>query len=76
MTAATALQKAFAGSAPEMQASVEKIYSGIRYGEYPAALAELEKLAANPGLNDAQKKTVNDVTEQLKQAAAAPAKTQ
>jgi hypothetical protein len=77
MTGVAILQKSFPAPSPELQASIGKIYTGIRYGEYAIAQPELDKVAADPSLNDAQKKAVSDLTEQLKKAiAAAPPKPQ
>ncbi len=47
-----------------------KIRFGIRYQNYVDALVALDKLKDDPSLNDAQKKIVSDVLEQVKQAAA------
>jgi hypothetical protein len=69
------LQQLFVSAAPELQASADKASSSIRYGQFAEALAELEKLAAMPGLNDAQKKVVSDVTGQVKQLMAQPSQT-
>src|SRR5438874_298425 len=45
------LQQAFAGNtAPEVQNQLGKVQMGVRYGEFQTAVAELEKLAANPTL--------------------------
>jgi hypothetical protein len=41
---------------------------GIRYGDFNKTLAELTKLAGNPSLTEPQKKAVNDVIAQVKQA--------
>ena len=69
------LQAAFASATPELQGTVGEVFRAFRYGEYPVVLANLDRLAQAPGLTDAQKKTVSDVTEQMKQvAAAAPAR--
>ena len=59
-------------SNPEVQSSLTKVSSAMRYREVPAVLAELEKLANNPALTDAQKKLVTEVTEQMKQAQSKP----
>ena len=67
------LQQTFATDKPELQAGVTKAAMAIRYGQYPEALAELEKLAATAGLTDAQKAVVNDVVGQVKQLIAKPA---
>jgi hypothetical protein len=69
------MQQLFATAAPELQSSASKASMSIRYGQFPEASAELAKLAAMPGLSDAQKKVVSDVTEQVKQLMApAPSK--
>jgi len=68
------LNEAFANATPELQNSVMAVASGVRYGEHAAALAALDKLAKAPGLTDAQKKIVSEVTEQVKAVASkAPA---
>jgi len=43
--------------------------SGVRYGTLDTALSNLEKLSTDPALNDAQKKVVLEVMEQVKQLA-------
>jgi len=68
------MQMAFANSNPDVMAPATDVMSRIRYGQYPEAVAALEKLSTNPGLNDAQKKAVTEVLEQMKQVVAkAPA---
>ena len=68
------LSEAFASATPELQNTVMAVASGVRYGEHASALAALDKLAQAPGLTDAQKKIVSEVTEQVKQVASkAPA---
>jgi hypothetical protein len=69
-----ALQQAFTSAGPEVQSSFDKIRFAVRYRQLPLALAELDKLARMPGLTDAQKKAVNDLTEQVKQTMNAGAK--
>jgi hypothetical protein len=77
MTGVAILQKSFPAPSPQLQASIGKIYTGVRYGEYDLPQAELDNVAADPSLNDAQKKSVGDLTEQLKKTiAAAPPKPQ
>ena len=61
------LRQAFANEKPELRSMLDKAAMYIRYGQYREALAELEKLAANPSLNDAQKKLVSEACEQVKQ---------
>ena len=48
--------------------SLDKVRLSIRYADYRTALAELAKLANNPDFSEAQKKTVNEVSDQVKQA--------
>ena len=72
MSALIKMQQAIYPAPPEIQASMEKVAFGIRYRQYETAMPELEKIAANPTLNDAQKKAVNDTMEALKKAMAAP----
>ena len=40
---------------------------GIRYGNYVNAMMALDRIAADPGLNEQQKKIVSDVMNLLKQ---------
>jgi len=52
-----------------VQESVTKIRTGLRYGyDYDAVLAELDKLNQSPAVTDAQKKTVAEITDQVKKA--------
>ena len=67
------IRKAFPNPGPDISPSVEKIAFGMRYGDYNAALAELDKLAANPSLTPDQKKAVADATEAVKKSQAAAA---
>ena len=67
------LQQAFAGNTtPEVQNVLGRVQMGIRYGDFQTAVAELEKLAANPALSEPQKKAATDVAEQLKQVISKP----
>src|SRR5712691_12731821 len=61
------LEQAFAGAGNDLQAAVVQTTSNIRYGQYVEALVSLDKLVNNPSLNDAQKKVVNEVIEEMKQ---------
>ena len=61
------LQQAFVGAPPELQADVNQTALNLRYGMYEKSLQSLDRLINNPGLNDAQKKVVNDLIEQMKQ---------
>ena len=40
----------------------------LRYGNYPEAMADLDKIAADPSLTEPQKKLVADTIEQVKKA--------
>ena len=62
------------GTAPK---DVQEAYYGpvetdIRYGKTEQAIAALEKIASNPGLNEQQKKAVNDMLGQLRAKTGAP----
>ncbi len=59
----------FGTAGPQFQASFNAVRTGVRYGDYASALAELDKLAANPSLTETQKQVVALVTEQIKQVA-------
>jgi hypothetical protein len=61
-------QQAFVNS-PLKDGAVANVSSSVRYGQYPAAIAELEKLSANPSLDAGQKKAVSDLLDQIKQVA-------
>jgi hypothetical protein len=64
-------------STPDQQTSSRNVVMAFRYGQYEKALLELDKLANDSSLNDAQKKVVTDVIEQVKQVMSkAPAPTQ
>ena len=65
----SALRNAFSTASPDLQALSAEAVRDIRRVNYPNALAALEKLANAPGLTDAQKKIVTDVTGQVKQEA-------
>jgi hypothetical protein len=67
------IRKAFPNPAPDVSPSINKIAFGMRYGDFNAALAELDKLAANPSLTSDQKKAVADAIEAVKKSQAAAA---
>jgi hypothetical protein len=60
-------QQAFTGVSPELQNSVLKVSTAIRYGQFREAVAELEKLTNAPGATEQQKQVAADVLEQVKQ---------
>ena len=64
------LREAFSTASPELQTAAAEVAMGVRYHDYPRAMAGLDKLANTPSLTEPQKKVVGEVTEQVKQAAA------
>jgi hypothetical protein len=63
------LQQTVGTIGPEAQTIVRNVRMGLRYGRYVDSLMALDKLKELPGLNDAQKQVVNEVIEQVTQAA-------
>ena len=63
------LRQAFATASPDLQALVDEVSTGLRYGDFRACLAALDKLARAGGVTEAQKKTVEELTAQVKQLA-------
>ena len=61
--------QAFTAPSPELQASISKVMLSVRYGQYPEAIVELDKLVNDATLTEAQKKAVNDMIEHVKKAA-------
>jgi hypothetical protein len=64
------LSQTFTGAPPEVYAYVANVHRHFRYKQYPMALAELDKLAAEPALTEAQKKLVCELIEQTRQVIA------
>ncbi len=62
------LHEALASTGPEIQDELRAVSFGIRYGQYTASLAALDKLASSPNMTDDQKKAVNELREKVKQA--------
>jgi hypothetical protein len=63
------LRAALSAAGPDVQSNLYSgVIRGVRYGQFLEALAALDRIAGNPGLNDGQKKIVNDMAELLKQA--------
>ena len=60
-------QQTFTGVSQDLQDSALKVSVSIRYGQHAEAVAELDKLAENPGLTEQQKKVAAEVREQLRQ---------
>ncbi len=64
------LQMAFPAPTPEISTSFSKLGFATRYRQFEPALVELDKLSRLPNLTEAQKKAVDEVIEQVKQALA------
>jgi len=64
------LDTEFRNSDTSVQAAVSTIKRSILYHQFPQAIADLEKLAGNPGLTDPQKKTVTELRDQTRQVIA------
>ncbi len=60
------LRDTCASGNPEVRAAANRAIIAIRSDKYAAALAELDKLAANPNLTEPQKQAVSEVREQVK----------
>jgi hypothetical protein len=63
------LRQSLATASPEAQRLLGQVTFNLRYRRYDPVLAALDKLKQTPGLNDAQKQVIDEVTEQVKQAA-------
>lgn len=63
------LRRSLATASPEAQRLLGQVTFNLRYRKYDPVLAALDKLKQTPGLNDAQKQAIDEVTEQVKQAA-------
>jgi hypothetical protein len=63
------LRTSLATAPPEAQRLLGQVTFNLRYRSYAPALAALDKLKQTPGLNDAQKQVIDEVTGQVKQAA-------
>ena len=67
------LNQAFENASQELKTTSTSVGFNIRYGKYEDALMALDKLVNDPNVNEAQKKVVNQVIEEVKQLAnAAP----
>lgn len=64
------LKEAFASGGADIQTSLSEITMGIRYADFPRVFAALAKLDSTPGVTEAQKKVIGEITEQVKQVAA------
>jgi hypothetical protein len=62
-----ALRQSLATAPKEVQNILyDTVDNGIRYGKTQDAIAGLEKIAADPGLNERQKKLATDVANMLR----------
>jgi hypothetical protein len=68
---ATEFRPAFASASTEIKTSVDRVMMDIQGSFYTDAQNELAKLAANPAINESQKKVVGDLAEQVKRKMAA-----
>lgn len=64
------LNTAFTNASPEAQHDAYLAVRAFRYSQFPQAMVQLEKLATEPGLSEAQKNLVNELIEQTKQVVA------
>ena len=62
------LESELGNSSPAVQSHVALLKHALRYSQFPEAIAELDYLANSPELSQAQKKLVEDLVEQTKQA--------
>jgi hypothetical protein len=67
------LLQATAAAGQPAHTAVNKLRQDLRYHKYDEALARLDSLKEMPELNDEQKKVIDQITEQVKQAAKAHA---
>jgi hypothetical protein len=68
---ATKLRPAFSAASPQIKAIVDNVMMSIQASAYRETLAGLDKLSGLPELDEAQKKIVADLTEQVKRKMAA-----
>ena len=64
------LDMVFTNVSPELQAGVSLAKHAFRYGQFPRAITELDKLANNRTLTEPQSKLVNELRAQTRQAIA------
>ena len=62
------IETEFAKASQEVHDSLKAVKQFFRYGQFPQALVELDKLSNDPNLAEPQKKLVNDLIQQTKQA--------
>jgi len=56
----------------QFQTALANVRYSLRYQDFNTATATLQKLAADPNLNQEQKSALTEVMQQVKQAASAP----
>jgi hypothetical protein len=64
------LETEFGNGDQELQKAAYLAVRHIRYSQFPEAVGDLERLSGDPKLTEPQKKVVNDLLEQTKQALA------
>jgi hypothetical protein len=64
------LTEAFVGADPALTSQAHEAVRFLRYGLYVNSLEALDKMSRDPKLNEAQKKVVGEVIEQVKQLVA------
>lgn len=70
---ASKFRPAFASAPPEQQAIVDSVMMSIQGSELAKARADLDKLAAMPGVTDPQKAVIKNLSDQLDKKIAATA---
>src|SRR3954447_2456870 len=70
---ASKLRPAFASAPPEQQAVTDSVMMSIQGSDPVKARAELDRLAAMPGVTDPQKAVIKDLSDQLDKKIAANA---
>jgi hypothetical protein len=62
-----ALENSFEKADEAIGAIVFQVNMGVRYGDYPKALAELQKLEAQSGLKPEQQQAIKDLVARIQQ---------
>ena len=62
------IEKTFASAEPALKEAANKVVAALKKENISSATAELQKLAAQAQLTDAQKKAVNDTLSQIQKA--------
>lgn len=62
------LETEFASAGQDVQGSMTSVKRFLRYGQFPEALMELDKLTSNSSLTEPQKKLITSLIDQIKKA--------